>query len=67
MARVTLREIGKKGRRLHLETKTVEVKDPDEDAWLSVLKTLAKAHRKKPGDCELSVKVGTRTKVYKLP
>lgn len=65
MARVTLREIGKKGRTNHLETKTVTVNGNDDDAWLSVLKTMAKAHKRSPGDCELRVKVGTKTKTYR--
>jgi hypothetical protein len=66
MARVELREIGKRGRTNHLETTTVVVDQGDEDACLSVLKTMAKAHKRRPEQCELRVKVGTKTKTYRL-
>lgn len=66
MARVELREIGKGGRTNHLKTTTYVVDQNDEEACLSVLRTLAKAHKRRPDQCELRVKVGTKTKTYRV-
>jgi len=66
MARVELRELGKGGRTHHLETTTVAVDGNDEEACLSLLKRMANQHKRTAAQCELKVKVGTRTKTYRV-
>lgn len=66
MARVELREIGKGGRTYHLKTTDVVVDGSDEEACADLLRRMARQHGKKAGDCELKVKVGTRTRTYRV-
>jgi hypothetical protein len=67
MARVELRELVRRGRN-HLETApSVAIDANDEDACVALLRTMAKKHRKNPANCEISVKSGTRAKIYRIP
>jgi hypothetical protein len=66
MARVDLRALGKGGRTNHLETTTVAIDGGDEDACLDLLRRMARRHKRTAAECELRVKVGTKTKVYRV-
>lgn len=66
MARVELRELVRRGRN-HLETASnVSIDASDEEACLTLLRTMAKKHGKSPASCEISVKSGTRAKTYRV-
>ncbi|HWD83263.1 MAG TPA: hypothetical protein VG497_30395 [Kribbella sp.] len=66
MARVELRELGKGGRTHHLKTTTVAIDGGDEEACVDLLRRMARQHGRKAGDCELAVKVGTKTTTYRV-
>jgi hypothetical protein len=66
MARVELREIGKRGKTHHLETTNVEVDASDSEACVDLLRRLARQHGKASGDCELAVKSGRKTTTYRV-
>ncbi|MFD7161701.1 hypothetical protein ACFV9C_44450 [Kribbella sp. NPDC059898] len=66
MARVELRELGKAGRTHNLKTTTVAIDGTDEEACVDLLRRMAHQHGKKASECELAVKVGTKTKLYRV-
>lgn len=66
MARVELRELGKRGKTNHLETTDVEIDGGDSEACLDLLRRMAKQHRRTAAECELHVKNGRKTQTYRL-
>jgi hypothetical protein len=66
MARVELRELGKGSRTHHLETTTVAISGGDEEACLDLLRRMARQHKRTAAECELLVKDGRKTTVYRV-
>ncbi|MET7284167.1 hypothetical protein ABZS29_38395 [Kribbella sp. NPDC005582] len=66
MARVELRELGKGGRTHHLKTTDVAIDGGDEEACVDLLRRMARQHGKSAAECEIAVKVGTKTKTYRV-
>lgn len=64
---VALRELLRRGMTRTVESASdVDVDAKDPDACLDLLRAMAKRHRLKPADCEITVKTGRTTKTYRM-